>query len=74
MSSPKSASAAPGNGSGEAAIPQQRRRRPSTKTIAKKSFGMFAFLVAGGIAVATSLPAEAYFAATPNASMRPSLR
>lgn len=74
VSSPKSAADASGNGSGEAAIPQQRRRRPSTKTIAKKSFGMFAFLIAGGIAVATSLPAEAYFAATPNASISQSVQ
>ncbi|SKA81810.1 Peptidase family M23 [Agreia bicolorata] len=73
VSSPKSAADASGNGSGEAVIPQ-RRRRPSTKTIAKKSFGMFAFLVAGGIAVATSLPAEAYFAATPNASISQSVQ
>jgi murein DD-endopeptidase MepM/ murein hydrolase activator NlpD len=73
VSSPKSAAVASGNGSGEAAIPQ-RRRRPSTKMIAKKSFGMFAFLVAGGIAVATSLPAEAYFAATPNASISQSVQ
>ncbi|WP_140162731.1 peptidoglycan DD-metalloendopeptidase family protein [Agreia sp. VKM Ac-1783] len=74
VSLPKSAADASGNGSGEAAIPQQRRRRPSTKMIAKKSFGMFAFLVAGGIAVATSLPAEAYFAATPNASISQSVQ
>ncbi|WP_157411968.1 M23 family metallopeptidase [Agreia sp. Leaf283] len=73
VSSPKSASAASGAGAGEAAIPQ-RRRRPSTKSMAKKSFGMFAFLVAGGIAVATSLPAEAYFAATPDASISQSVQ
>jgi murein DD-endopeptidase MepM/ murein hydrolase activator NlpD len=73
VSSPKSASDASGNGAGEAAIPP-RRRRPSTKSIAKKSFGMFAFLVAGGIAVATSLPAEAYFAATPNAPISHSVQ
>ena len=71
VSSPKSASAA--SGAGEAAIPQ-RRRRPSTKSMAKKSFGMFAFLVAGGIAVATSLPAEAYFAATPDAPISQSVQ
>lgn len=74
VSSPKKASDASGNGAGEAAIPQQRRRRPSTKSIAKKSFGMFAFLVAGGIAVATSLPAEAYFAATPDAPISQSVQ
>ena len=74
VSSPKSASAASGAGAGEAAIPQRRRRRPSTKSMAKKSFGMFAFLVAGGIAVATSLPAEAYFAATPNAPISQSVQ
>jgi murein DD-endopeptidase MepM/ murein hydrolase activator NlpD len=73
VSAPKSAAAASA-GAGEAAIPQQRRRRPSTKSIAKKSFGMFAFLVAGGIAVATSLPAEAYFAATPNAPISQSVQ
>lgn len=74
VSSPKSASAASGAGAGEAAIPQRRRRRPSTKSMAKKSFGMFAFLVAGGIAVATSLPAEAYFAATPDAPISQSVQ
>jgi murein DD-endopeptidase MepM/ murein hydrolase activator NlpD len=74
VSSPKSAASASGSGAGEAAIPQKRRRRPSTKALAKKSFGMFAFLVAGGIAVATSLPAEAYFAATPNALISQSVQ
>jgi murein DD-endopeptidase MepM/ murein hydrolase activator NlpD len=72
VSAPKSAAGA--SGAGEAAIPQKRRRRPSTKDMAKKSFGIFAFLVAGGIAVATSLPAEAYFAATPNAPISQSVQ
>jgi murein DD-endopeptidase MepM/ murein hydrolase activator NlpD len=74
VSAPKSAAGASGSGAGEAAIPQKRRRRPSTKGLAKKSFGMFAFLVAGGIAVATSLPAEAYFAATPDALISQSVQ
>jgi murein DD-endopeptidase MepM/ murein hydrolase activator NlpD len=74
VSAPKSAAGASGSGAGEAAIPQKRRRRPSTKALAKKSFGMFAFLVAGGIAVATSLPAEAYFAATPDALLSQSVQ
>jgi murein DD-endopeptidase MepM/ murein hydrolase activator NlpD len=74
VASPKSAADASGSGAGESAIPQKRRRRPTTKSIAQKSFGMFAFLVAGGIAVATSLPAEAYFAATPNAPISQSVQ
>jgi murein DD-endopeptidase MepM/ murein hydrolase activator NlpD len=74
VSSPKSAAGSSGTGAGEAAIPQKRRRRPSTKDLAKKSFGMFAFLIAGGIAVATSLPAEAYFAATPEALISQSVQ
>ncbi|CAD5990813.1 Peptidase_M23 domain-containing protein [Agreia sp. COWG] len=74
VDAPRSARDASGSGSGEAAIPSSRRRRPSTKMIAQKSVGAFAFLLVAGMAVATSLPAEAYFAATPNASISQSVQ
>jgi murein DD-endopeptidase MepM/ murein hydrolase activator NlpD len=57
-------------GAGEAAIPP-RRRRASRGDITKKAFGGLAFLFVAGIAVATSVPAEAYFAATPSAIVAP---
>ena len=75
VDAPKAARESSGRGAGEAAIPQQKRRqRPSTKSVAKRGFGLFAFVVAGGIAVATSLPAEAYFAATPDAPITQSVQ
>jgi murein DD-endopeptidase MepM/ murein hydrolase activator NlpD len=57
-------------GAGEAAIPP-RRRRASRGDITKKAFGGLAFLFVAGIAIATSVPAEAYFAATPSAIVAP---
>jgi murein DD-endopeptidase MepM/ murein hydrolase activator NlpD len=75
VDAPKSARDSSGRGAGEPAIPQQKRRqRHSTKNAAKRGFGLFAFVVAGGIAVATSLPAEAYFAATPDAPITQSVQ
>jgi murein DD-endopeptidase MepM/ murein hydrolase activator NlpD len=62
---PKRAKDATGGGAGEAAIPPRRRR--ARGDITKKAFGGLAFLFVAGIAVATSVPAEAYFAATPGA-------
>jgi murein DD-endopeptidase MepM/ murein hydrolase activator NlpD len=66
-SSAGSGSAKTGSGAGQAEVPT-RRPRVSGRGVGKKVFGAMAFLFVAGMAVATSLPAQAHLAMNPESA------